>query len=255
MDSYQEQEATGMGPCWFVGASYGSHEDPDQTPRFLAQGIWENGYEDRYLDRVKSIPAGARIAIKSVYTRKHDVPYDNQGHYVSVMAIKAIGTVRENLGDGRTLRVDWQPLHPPREWYFYTNRGTVWKVSPGDWKSEALIRFTFGNEPQNIERFRPGDVYTVEDLLAEGCFVERPGIETMLERLEMKKNLILQGPPGTGKTWLAKRLAFVLTGQRDSNDVRAVQFHPNFSYEDFVRGWRLQATASSTWSMVRSWNW
>jgi 5-methylcytosine-specific restriction protein B len=27
-------------------------------------------------------------------------------------------------------------------------------------------------------------------------------------------------------------------GQKDESKVRAVQFHPNLSYEDFVRGWR-----------------
>ena len=60
----------------------------------------------------------------------------------------------------------------------------------------------------------------------------------MLDRLRTRKNLILQGPPGTGKTWLAKRLAFALIGKRDESKVRVVQFHPNLSYEDFVRGWR-----------------
>lgn len=55
---------------------------------------------------MKSIQIGDRIAIKSSYTRKHDLPFDNQGQTVSVMAIKAIGTVKENLGDGRTLKVD-----------------------------------------------------------------------------------------------------------------------------------------------------
>ena len=63
-------------------------------------------------------------------------------------------------------------------------------------------------------------------------------IERLLDRLQTKKNLILQGPPGTGKTWLAKRLAFAWMGQKDESKVRAVQFHPNLSYEDFVRGWR-----------------
>ena len=54
--------------CWFVGASYGATDD--QTPRFLEQGIWENGYEDRYLDAVKSIQVGDRIAIKaSLYAK------------------------------------------------------------------------------------------------------------------------------------------------------------------------------------------
>ena len=60
----------------------------------------------------------------------------------------------------------------------------------------------------------------------------------MLRRLADKQNIILQGPPGTGKTWLAKRLAYALVGRRDYDRVRPLQFHPNMSYEDFVRGWR-----------------
>ncbi len=84
----------------------------------------------------------------------------------------------------------------------------------------------------------PIEPYTVDDILTDGCFIAREKLEMILERLRTKKNLILQGPPGTGKTWLAKRLAFALMGQRDDSKVRAVQFHPNLSYEDFIRGWR-----------------
>ena len=80
--------------------------------------------------------------------------------------------------------------------------------------------------------------YSIDDIVTDGCFVARKRLEEILKRLEAKKNLILQGPPGTGKTWLAKRLAFALMKQRDESKVRAVQFHPNLSYEDFVRGWR-----------------
>lgn len=80
--------------------------------------------------------------------------------------------------------------------------------------------------------------YSVDDILKDGCFLERDEIDRLLDRLRTKKNLILQGPPGTGKTWLAKRLAFALMGQKDESKVRVVQFHPNLSYEDFVRGWR-----------------
>ena len=63
----------------------------------------------------------------------------------------------------------------------------------------------------------------------------------MLQGLQAKRNMILQGPPGTGKTWLAKKLAYALIGQKDEDKVRQVQFHPNLSYEDFVRGWRPQS--------------
>ncbi len=80
--------------------------------------------------------------------------------------------------------------------------------------------------------------YSVDDIMEDGCFLERSGLEEILEIMKNKKNIVLQGPPGTGKTWLAKKLAFALVGFRAENYVRAVQFHPNLSYEDFVRGWR-----------------
>ena len=512
---------------WFVGASYGGTDD--QLPRFLAEGIWENGYDDKLLDVVRSMRPGERIAIKSSYTRKHGLPFDSRGRAVSVMGIKAVGTIIENLNDGKRVKVDWAKVEPVREWYFYTHRATIWRVLPGEWMNDALIAFAFDGKPQDVDRFRnepfwrerygttspekqrfewtdfyeavaekllahaddrtpliegiheiasrvpgltylqdkfpdgtsgplrdicpfttmgtfnrsmtdanrktiagelakllgvtvpvppsfegipvlnnqrswffayadkrgagdidalwkvfvaaskmvdgdqldtrdafiraydeatqvwgvawnlstglywahpwefltldsqsrhyinkrlglnvaisgqqgpcdgraylkllddlrsrfgedgypvhsfpdlslaswmykdpvdepvpAGDIgtnagaeqetegevreafqvaapivpYSVEDILKDGCFLERAEIDRLLDRLRTKKNLILQGPPGTGKTWLAKRLAFALMGQKDDSRVRAVQFHPNLSYEDFVRGWR-----------------
>ena len=117
-------------PHWFMGASWGK-KTSDQTDRFVDEGVWENGYKDKCLELVKSVQVGERIAIKAAYTRKHNVPFDSRGHTVSVMAIKATGTVRENPGDGRVLKVDWDPLAEPREWYFYTGQATVWRVTPG----------------------------------------------------------------------------------------------------------------------------
>ena len=80
--------------------------------------------------------------------------------------------------------------------------------------------------------------YTIDSILADGCFLPQTTLETILRRLQTKQNIILQGPPGTGKTWLAKRLAYALIGQKDDSKVCPFQFHPNMSYEDFVRGWR-----------------
>ena len=520
-------DSTGAQANWFVGASYGGTDD--QMPRFLAEGIWENGYDDKLLDVVRSMRPGERIAIKSSYTRKHGLPFDSRGRAVSVMGIKAVGTITENLNDGKRVKVDWAKVEPVREWYFYTHRATIWRVLPGEWMNDALIAFAFDDKPQDVDRFRnepfwrerygttspekqrfewtdfyeavaekllahaddrtpliegiheiasrvpgltylqdkfpdgtsgplrdicpfttmgtfnrsmtdanrktiagelakllgvtvpvppsfegipvlnnqrswffayadkrgagdidalwkvfvaaskmvdgdqldtrdafiraydeatqvwgvawnlstglywahpwefltldsqsrhyinkrlglnvaisgqqgpcdgraylkllddlrsrfgedgypvhsfpdlslaswmykyradepvpAGDIgtnagaeqetegevrevfqvaapivpYSVEDILKDGCFLERGEIDRLLDRLRTKKNLILQGPPGTGKTWLAKRLAFALMGQKDDSKVRAVQFHPNLSYEDFVRGWR-----------------
>lgn len=94
------------------------------------------------------------------------------------------------------------------------------------------------NEPETTDPVSPPENgYSMDNLIGE-CFIDRPRLERILHHLETKKNLILQGPPGTGKTWLAKRLAFVLVGREDNSQVKALQFHPNLSYEDFVRGWR-----------------
>ena len=255
-------------PFWFVGASYGGTDD--QTERFLEEGIWENGWEDRHLDLVNSILPGDRIAIKKTYVRKNGLPFANRGLPVSVMAITATGIVTRNFGDGRHVRVDWTPVVPQREWYFYTYRGTIWKVEPGEWAKDHLISFAFDNQPQPIDRFRndpywrgrfgdpiesdaedheqhdtvlehPEPPYTLDNIVNDGCFLERAKLDTMLKRLKAKQNIILQGPPGTGKTWLAKRLAYALVGSEDDDLVRPVQFHPNLSYEDFVRGWRPQS--------------
>ena len=84
----------------------------------------------------------------------------------------------------------------------------------------------------------PSAEYTIDAILADGCFLSRAALEKVLSRLQTRKNLILQGPPGTGKTWLAKKLAFALLGRKDEGRIRHLQFHPNLSYEDFVRGHR-----------------
>lgn len=57
-----------------------------------------------------------------------------------------------------------------------------------------------------------------------------------------KKQIILQGPPGTGKTSQAKLIASEMIGLKDEKELdnheqfKLVQFHPSYSYEDFVRG-------------------
>ena len=60
--------------------------------------------------------------------------------------------------------------------------------------------------------------------------------------LKAKKNLILQGAPGTGKTYIAKKIAKSLIGENyeESNQFKIVQFHPSYTYEDFVRGINIE---------------
>jgi 5-methylcytosine-specific restriction protein B len=139
-------------PCWFVGATT---DGVDLSDQFIDEGVWRHGLEDdkKIQAQVRSMQAGDRIAIKSAYTRKNNLPFDNRGNSVAVMSIKAIGVIEENIGDGKQLRVNWQRVKPAREWYFYTYQQTIWKVTPGDWKTDALIEFSFNNKPQDIARF------------------------------------------------------------------------------------------------------
>ena len=157
-------------PYWFVGAHF--ETAGDQTERFVRDGVWEMEKwdapaHDRYVRQVESMQPGDRIAIKSAYVRKNGIRFDNKGKSVSVMAIKAVGKITENPGDGHSVKVNWTRLDPPREWYFYTNRLTVWEIFPGSgtlpWAAELLIKFAFDNEPQDYKRFLEGpwrDHYT-----------------------------------------------------------------------------------------------
>lgn len=260
---------------WFVGAMW---DEGDQMPRFLQEGIWQNGHEHKFSDLVQGMKPGDRIAIKSTYVRKYNLPFDNKGVPISGMKIKAIGTITRNHGDGRTVDVEWEePLAQPRDWYFYTYRTTISRARVEDeGLARKLVAYVFEGATQDYDffmshsywrdRFLSVDatslalddsdysegllneeeqapvaaVYGVEDIVAEGCFVPEAELHSMLKQWQSKKNLILQGPPGTGKTWLAKRLAKALIGQKTVSDeqLRVVQFHPALSYEDFVRGYR-----------------
>lgn len=68
-----------------------------------------------------------------------------------------------------------------------------------------------------------------------------------------KKQIILQGPPGTGKTYTAQDISYRLIFNADlsheqdlrekqieelenSEQFKFIQFHPSYTYEDFVRG-------------------
>ena len=137
---------------WFVGAIW---DNDDQMPRFVEQGIWENGYDNRYLDVVRSVQPGERIAIKSAYTKKKNLPFQANGNTASVMSIKVLGTVTANPGDGKRLEVQWnEPLSEEKKWFFYTNRSTIWEVRPNRWLSRGLIDFAFNDIPQEYDRFR-----------------------------------------------------------------------------------------------------
>lgn len=169
---------------WLAGAYW---DGEDMTEVFVREGRWENGYTDRMLEQVKAVQIGDRIAIKNTYVQKHSLPFDNRGKSVSCMAIKARGTVVENAGDGRNLKVEWEPDFKPFVVYHYTYR---WTISPIDAKKyPQVVRWIFDDEKQ------PFDAVPISSAIAadDAALAERFGIAP--------RNVVFFGPPGTGKTW------------------------------------------------------
>jgi 5-methylcytosine-specific restriction protein B len=64
----------------------------------------------------------------------------------------------------------------------------------------------------------------------------REWLEDIREALLDERQLVFYGPPGTGKTYLAMRLAEHFGGGPEQ--VKIVQFHPSYAYEDFFEGFR-----------------
>jgi len=79
--------------------------------------------------------------------------------------------------------------------------------------------------------------------LAEELLVDSDWLARVRDLLEERKQVIFYGPPGTGKTYLARKLAADLVGPEQ---VKLVQFHPSYTYEDFFEGYRPLASESGT---------
>lgn len=79
--------------------------------------------------------------------------------------------------------------------------------------------------------------YSPDDFLQE-VYMSEAQYNMLTALVRNKKNVILQGTPGVGKTFVAKRLAYSMMGEKDTERVEMVQFHQSYSYEDFIEGFR-----------------
>lgn len=111
----------------------------------------------------------------------------------------------------------------------------LWKLR--DELRKALLNTPENDEVEAVKNKEENNKYTKADFLTD-VFMTEENYNKLVALLKFKRNIILQGAPGVGKTYAAKRLAYSLIGAEDNSKVAMVQFHQNYSYEDFVMGYR-----------------
>lgn len=117
--------------------------------------------------------------------------------------------------------------------FFKNMNGSLFKLSTDEYKELMdVIR-----EQNPIRTDVKSQKYEKENFLSD-VFMNEEEYDKLTMLLKMKKNVILQGAPGVGKTYSAKRLAYALMGEKDDSRIEFVQFHQNYSYEDFIMGYK-----------------
>ena len=117
--------------------------------------------------------------------------------------------------------------------FFRVLRATIYQLTTDEYKFLMdMIR-----EDNPLSAARPADKYDKKQFLQE-VFMSEAQYDEIQAVLKRKKNIILQGAPGVGKTFAAKRLAYSIMGEKKDDHIQLVQFHQNYSYEDFVEGYR-----------------
>ncbi|MBW7570783.1 AAA family ATPase [Succinivibrio sp. AGMB01872] len=115
--------------------------------------------------------------------------------------------------------------------------GSLFKLS----KDEYEFILDIIRELNPINTNMTSEKYTRDNFLSE-VFMGKDRYDELVSMLKRKKNIILQGAPGVGKTFTAKRLAYSMMGEKDESRIAFVQFHQNYSYEDFIMGYRPEGS-------------
>ncbi len=118
--------------------------------------------------------------------------------------------------------------------YFINPQGSLFKLTKGEY--EFILDMIREENPVPIS-VNMITKYGKEDFLSE-VYMTEAKYNRLVSVLRKKKNIILQGAPGVGKTFAAKRLAYSIMGEKDNDRIEFVQFHQNYSYEDFMMGYK-----------------
>lgn len=139
--------------------------------------------------------------------------------------------------EGLTSPIDYTTLKEcpelERMEYFQNSQGSLFKLTRGEY--DFILDMIREENPVSTDAAI--DAYTKSDFLDEVYMTEKR-YENLVAVLRNKKNIILQGAPGVGKTFAARRLAWSMMGEQDDSRIEFVQFHQNYSYEDFMMGYK-----------------
>lgn len=107
-------------------------------------------------------------------------------------------------------------------------------------KGSSFLELIYDLQGKQFEVYKL--IFSKANLIKEKEMNTEKEIQEYINLLHYKPQIILQGPPGTGKTCEAKRIARELLGLEENDSLESneqfklIQFHPSYSYEDFVRG-------------------
>lgn len=149
-----------------------------------------------------------------------------------ITAFGRAGTVLTDRLEAQSLMWALMTYDPPKEWPAATaNAFLEWRQGHGTLPPVAQDLPPSADLDEPVER-------SMSDL-ADELYLDESFLDTIVQLLREKKQIIVQGSPGTGKTYVARAVATWFAGSPDR--VRLVQFHPTYSYEDFVEGFRPRA--------------
>lgn len=139
--------------------------------------------------------------------------------------------------EGLTTPIEYMTLKESPELenmeYFQNPQGSLFKLTKDEY--DYIIDLIRDENPLHTDKEE--SVYTKDDFLDE-VYMTEAKYNLLVSVLLNKKNIILQGAPGVGKTFAARRLAYSIMGEKDEDRIELVQFHQNYSYEDFVMGYK-----------------
>lgn len=172
-----------------------------------------------------------------------------------VKCIVALAKVSK-ASDGETISfVKTETLSTPVSWFDFKNspeiadmefirnpNGSFFRLTEDEYN--FLLELIRQENPDDDNPLLPVDApefYDDKKFLSE-VFMSESDLSSLKKLLRHKKNIILQGAPGVGKTFSAKRLAYAMMGMTDDSRVKMIQFHQNYSYEDFIMGYKPMAS-------------